>query len=218
MPKLNKRKNLPGVLMIAIKDDPTSEHYVSISKPSWERLGYNVTLVDAVTPNTLEEYRKGCGRYAINFGMKTTGRGAPREFTPTEKAIWCSHHNCWRIAERKKNPAIIVEHDAILLTDVIMSETVPIVHKHWGPDVLIGIGHCGALSKNPEKGKRISAGVAYVVGANSALTLKKYVPRPVQTNSDAYLHTSINRRGVWLQHSVTQYYDPNIGTTIDHGA
>lgn len=217
MPK-NERKNLPGVLMIAIKNDPVSEHYVSISKPSWERRGYNVTLVDAVTPDTIESYTKECGRYSINFGIKKTGRGAPREFTPTEKAIWCSHHQCWRITERKKNPAIIVEHDGILLSDVIMSQTVPVVKDHWGPDVLIGIGHCGALSKSPEKGKRISAGVAYVLGNNAAQTLKKYVPRPVMTNSDAYLHQAIEKRGLWLQHCVTQYYDPNIGTTIDHGA
>lgn len=202
------RNNKPAVHMIVIKDNPISEYYSEISTKSWERFGFSVLHIEAVTPETLNDYRF---LKELNFQIKAKGRGAPREFTPTEKAIWASHHKIWRIASMKKNLTILAEHDAILLEDFDLGRCT--VQGR----TCAGLSHCGYLSKHPEKGKRISAGACYIMDKEIGKYFRQCIPKKIETNSDNYIHQVITHNGVWLQHHVTQFYDPKIGTTIDHG-
>jgi len=198
----------PAVHMIVIKDNPVSEYYADISIKSWERFGFEVVVVDAVTPETLDEYK---GSKELNFGTKMSGRGSPREFTPTEKAIWASHHKVWRMATLKKSSTILAEHDAILLED--FDESRCLVNDK----ICAGLSHCGYLSKHPEKGKRISAGACYIMSQDMAKYFRQCVPKNITSNSDNYIHQMITQNGIWLHQYVTQFYDATVGTTIDHG-
>ena len=134
-----------------------------------------------------------------------------REFTPTEKAIWASHHKVWRMATLKKSSTILAEHDAILLED--FDESRCLVNDK----ICAGLSHCGYLSKHPEKGKRISAGACYIMSQDMAKYFRQCVPKNITSNSDNYIHQMITQNGIWLHQYVTQFYDATVGTTIDHG-
>lgn len=88
------------IRMIRIKEHPVSEMYARICKKSWDDLNYNVKYFDAVTPKDLV-YRK-----EILF--------KEGKFSDTEKAVWYSHFDLWKICASSGETMIILEHDSYL--------------------------------------------------------------------------------------------------------
>jgi len=86
------------IRMIALSDCPKSQYYSQICLERWEDLGYNVSLFEGTTPDTLGD--------ELTFAEKKKTSGNP--FTPSEKAIWYSHFRLWQTV---KEPTHIIEHD-----------------------------------------------------------------------------------------------------------
>lgn len=198
-----KNMSNPAVGMIYIKGNKISETYRDIVKQSWLNAGYKVWYHEAITPETLDQ-----GVKQLNFGKKTSGRRKGQELSPTEKAIWYSHMMMWEIASRKQNPLIVIEHDVMLLQHIDHN----LMNKP-----IVGLSHCGLLSKHPHKGYRISAGGAYMLTPEMGKKLLDNLPKEVTYNSDGYIHNFIARYGSFRHEHSTQLYLPELGATIDHG-
>lgn len=84
--------------MIRIKGHRLSEAYAAYCLPSWE--GFNVELVDAVTPETV----------AADSTFKSFKWGS--DFLPVEYASFTSKLKCWEECARDTVPHLILEHDA----------------------------------------------------------------------------------------------------------
>jgi len=194
----------PAVGMIFLKDNKISETYKNIVKHSWINAGYKVWYHDAITPDTMH-----LGVKELKFGNKAQGRNKGNPLSPTEQAIWYSHMMMWEIASRKTNPLIVIEHDVMLLKPIEQS----VLAQH----PILGLSHCGLLSKHPHKGYRISAGGAYMLTPEIAKKMIDGVPELITYNSDGYIHNWIARYGTFRQEYSTQLYLPEVGVTIDHG-
>lgn len=194
---------LPAVGMIYLKNNPVSEQYKEIVSPSWINAGFDLRYHDGITPETID---KGVKKLA--FGKKEGGRNKGKDFTPTEIAVWHSHVMMWEIASRKENPLIVIEHDVLLLK--------PMERSMLSSHPIIGLSHCGLLSKHPNKGYRISAGGCYMLNNQIAKKMLAKLPKTITFNSDGYLHNFIARYGTFKQDYSTQLYVPKIGATIDH--
>lgn len=193
----------PAVGMIHLPDDPISQTYKNLVVNSWINDGFEVHYYPGTTPADLETIEE-----PLNFGLKTGGRNKGKPLTDTEKAIWYSHRSMWDLASKKANPLIVIEHDALLLQHLDFS---PI--KRYP---IVGICHCGLLSKHSERGYRISAGGAYILTSRLARNMIYNIPEEITINSDAYLHHYITRYGVFNHQYATQLYLPDIGSTIQH--
>jgi len=86
------------IKMIALSDCPKSQYYSKICVERWEELGYNISLFEGTTPDTLGD--------ELPFAERKQTSG--NVFTPTEKAIWYSHFRLWQSIEE---PTYVIEHD-----------------------------------------------------------------------------------------------------------
>jgi GR25 family glycosyltransferase involved in LPS biosynthesis len=93
--------------MIVVAGDPTAEYYSNICIKTWNAYDYNVNIVDAVTPDQLNNYTE------LEFKTRRVSNKI-REFTETEKAVFYSHFLMWRKVAKSNKPAIILEHDCML--------------------------------------------------------------------------------------------------------
>jgi len=193
----------PAVGMIYLPNNPVSETYKNLVFNSWVNDGFSINYYSGTTPEDLDTIEK-----PLNFGLKSGGRNKGKPLTDTEKAIWYSHRSMWEMASKKANPLIVIEHDALLLQHLDVS----IIKKY----PIVGICHCGLLSKHSERGYRISAGGAYIITSRIARKMITNIPEEITINSDAYLHNWITRYGVFQHQYATQLYLPDIGSTINH--
>lgn len=104
----------PDVWMISISDNPVSQYYRDICKPTWEEQGFDVIDFEAVTPETVEKENMN----ELLFHNKIHKSGEETPFTPTEIAIWWSHFVLWHKCLIRKKPIIVAEHDAFVLKDL----------------------------------------------------------------------------------------------------
>ena len=193
----------PAVGMIYLPKNPVSETYKNLVFNSWVNDGFSINYYPGTTPENLDTIEK-----PLNFGLKSGGRNKGKPLTDTEKAIWYSHRSMWEMASKKANPLIVIEHDALLLQHLDVS----VIKKY----PIVGICHCGLLSKHSERGYRISAGGAYMITSRIARKMITNIPEEITINSDAYLHNWITRYGVFQHQYATQLYLPDIGSTINH--
>lgn len=192
-----------AVGMIHLPDDPISQTYKNLVSQSWINDGFEVSYYPGITPTDLETIEN-----PLTFGLKASGRNKGNPLTDTEKSVWYSHRKMWDYAMKKANPLIIIEHDALLLKHLNISS----IQRH----PIVGICHCGLLSKNHERGYRISAGGAYIITPRMARKMIAEIPEEITFNSDGFIHNYITRYGVFEHDSVTQLYLPEIGSTINH--
>lgn len=196
----------PKVGMILLKGDRAGEAYKDLVSQSWSNAGFEIEYHEAVTPDTIPVAQR---LKKLKFSKKDGGRNKGKYLTPTEKAIWYSHMYMWSIAARKSSPFIIIEHDVMLL--------VPIQDAIYSQYPIVGLSHCGLLSKHPERGYRVSAGGAYYITNAIAKQMIENIPEKITFNSDGYIHNYITRYGAWHHRHSTQLYIDKFGATIDHG-
>lgn len=197
----------PRVGMIFMPESEVSRRYRSIVTPSWNNAGYEIESHTAITPQNYDLYKEKLP-VKLNFGVKKGGRNKGKPLTDTEKAIWYSHIQMWSIAARKANPFIIIEHDILLLKHIDHA----IIDKY----PIVGLSHCGLLSKFPEKGYRVSAGGAYLLKNDLAKKMIQELPKEININSDGYIHSYITKYGAFRHEHTTQIYIPEFGSTINH--
>ena len=189
------KNHLPQVFMIVMKDNPVSMYYRGRVEESWTRAGYKLEMFDAVTPETLHKQEP-----QFKFGIKKVGRGAPRELTDTEKAIWYSHRALWKLAASKRGPIIIIEHDAMLVEPIDPE----LFNRHKTISLCNANGKAtpgGAYFLNKEVGDALYKGCNYVI----------------DHNSDGLLYDVIQKYGIHKPEHCVQIVDKTIGKTIKHG-
>lgn len=215
----------PDVWMISISDNPVSQHYRDICKPSWEEQGFNVIDFEAVTPETVEKENMN----ELEFWKLIRRDGSTREFTPTEKAIWWSHFVLWHKCLIRKKPIIVAEHDAMVVKDL------PSVL--YRPSKLKFAFLGTARGRNPERKFVIAPCTAYYLTPEMASELVKVrtkrwftrrndnpVAIGIYMNVDGYVYSEwvrIKNEGRMRVEDYKQYtkqiVDDEIGTTIEHG-
>jgi len=133
----------PPVIIIRIKDDPISEKLAKLTKESWERFGHTTEFFDAITPNNLgndrykyinfgdkilphkKEYLfKENTPLGLTFSegvnsdwepvKSIDGKSYTRIISETEKAVYYSHIEIWKLISKRNVPYIVVEHDMAL--------------------------------------------------------------------------------------------------------
>lgn len=171
------------------------------SYQSWVDAGYDIQIVEAETPSTMND----CG-IDINFSpIKVMGRQR-RPFSETEKAVFYSHAKVLRIISRKSNPAIVLEHDAELIK--------PLPDDIYDMDIT-------ALGCTPKGNGRIAQtpALAYLIYPNIANRLYKFLTSiECKGNVDAYINDYMKEYGSNDKHihHVRHMKDNEIGNTIDH--
>lgn len=207
------------IYMISITGNPVSEHYKKIVTPSWESRGYELQHFEAVTPKDLHRFDN------LNFGQRAPKRNAPaRDFTPTEKAIWCSHFALWKVCIEINRPICIVEHDCYLIDHLPdfgrhkMMLFCIFQLNHGSPYIKHGIWNaiapCGGYFITPEAAKRLTN-----KSQNSIIELN--VDWTVHDTWDDYHLEETNRNIVEFQKYLWDWvvafqYQDDMGTTIEH--
>lgn len=106
----------PEVYMISMSDDEKSQSFKNLVLPSWEKFGVKVNHFEAITPKDFSKYNNTPIGYGLNGYKNSTKVGtANRKFTPTEKAIWFSAYECWKMCVKENKAFIFIEHDCELL-------------------------------------------------------------------------------------------------------
>lgn len=96
-----------NIYMIRMSNNPVSMWYAGITWQTWNHVGYEVDIVEAVTPETMGNF--------LTFDTKIIGEEV-REFTETEKAIFYSHLKVWEKIKDNDKPSIVLEHDAFYVS------------------------------------------------------------------------------------------------------
>ena len=177
-------KYRPPVLMIRMKGHEISEKSAEISRKTWEKEGYTVTYMDAITPETMDTFKDPQIRFAEKLLLRPEEEKRQREqdkkgfkfagiFSETEKAVWMSHIKAWRQVAKSNKPTIICEHDALLQHMDWDCENYDFYHMT--KNIL------GAAFYHPSLLKRF---LAFTQTEN---------PFVVRMNPDAYMHDFINK-------------------------
>ena len=214
----------PDVWMISISDNPVSQHYRDICKPTWEEQGFNVIDFEAVTPETVEKE----GMDELEFFKIIRKDGSTRDFTETEKAIWWSHFVLWHKCLIRKKPIIVAEHDAF-----VRKELPSVLYR---PSKLKFAFLGTAKGRNLEGKYVLAPCTAYYLTPEIASELVKVRfkrwsskvvgldPVGIYMNVDGYMlseYWRINKEGKKrvknYKQCVKQIVDDDIGTTIEHG-
>lgn len=189
------------VYMLRMSHHPVSMWYAGRTYESWTKAGYEVNIVEAVTPETMKEELKYVG---FEFDIKRGGQ-RQRPFTEAEKAVFYSHAKILRLAKANENPSIILEHDAVLRDgpienfDITNFDACPLckTNLYW-------------------------PAVAYWIKKRTAKYLLEHmVSQVIDHNYDAYLWKimHINKEKDDFNpfiHYVNHEKDPILGNTLDH--
>jgi len=178
----------PDVWMIQMPNNPRSMYYRGRVEESWK--DYNLNFFNAITPEDND-------KNYLDFAKK---RGKI-EFTPTEKAVWYSHVEMW--ARARSKPILIIEHDAMLVE--------PIPDEIFEADMAC-IGNPGGGSK------KTLSGLAYYLTPAIAKVMVNTIKhqKKITWNSDATIHDTCRKFGIFEPKYVTQIKNDSIGTTIEH--
>jgi hypothetical protein len=182
----------PEVWMLSISDNVISQTWRKFAQPTWEAFGYKVNHFEAITPDTMPDN-------PLTFGKKKS----KIDFTLTEKAVWYSHMAMWEHCVTLDKPIICVEHDIKLLREPVYEGRV------------CCIAH--TLRNNGAKAKL--GGGAYYIDPWGAAKLCSIVDdkRPLEFNSDWWIHKNCDLHGQWDMDSSVQMQDRFIGVTVEHG-
>jgi GR25 family glycosyltransferase involved in LPS biosynthesis len=99
--------------MIVIKNNEASEFYAKYCKKSWEDIGIEVKIFDAIVPDDLSRLKELRWSKYVNR-LSYEKRNLQVEMTETEKACLYSHYLLWKKCVSKNRPLLILEHDAYL--------------------------------------------------------------------------------------------------------
>lgn len=215
----------PKVRMISISENPTSQYYKSITKPSWEKFGFEVQDFEAITPKTMDHYIE---KYNFDFSLNFLVPQVNRSYYDTEKAIWLSHYQNWvEIANGDDEGAIVIEHDAELLEDINPSEidSELILFCRWkmvfysmpgfaaaGSAYYISKRMAQKLIDDLYRLKYIEVHAGDVI--NIEFTDEKNMPN---YQPDWWILHHTNLYGKYMTRKASIVFDRSIGSTIEHG-
>jgi hypothetical protein len=198
--------------MIALSDCPKSQYYSKICVERWGELGYNISLFQGTTPDTLGD--------ELEFAdIKMTSK---TPFTPTEKAIWYSHFRVWQTV---KEPTYIIEHDTYPF------RSLPEFKEDYGLFSVFPRNNRAWLKMeehiSPGSGYYISERFAAILTA-AALedTISQNVDGHIHTHFEKELNMSKNKTAKQRMEQLNQVYCPrascfqivnyDIGTSAEH--
>lgn len=188
-------------IMIGMSDNDVSNYYMDRTIPSWEDVGIDVILYEAITPRNLDQYNyltfiNNCSRKYIKNKIK-------KEITPSERGCFYSHLEVLKLIDDREDDFIVLEHDAYLCDP---NKFLKVFDQRSNYDIMY-FGQsveCYWLNKS---------------------SIKKYlqdvVKDPIDCGPLASMEWHFSKRKKyhgWLNSPlmVTQLYNPNKGRTIDH--
>lgn len=207
--------------MIHMRDNIVSQKYVKVTKPSWEEKGFTVKLVQGCTPETISHY----SNEILEFDTIKSHR--PRDFSPTEKAIWYSHHKLWQLSAVFQENIIVAEHDALLIrhfdSDYFTnneSDYTCFCHGDARKYPAARGCWCKDCARIKEK-RHQTVGGAYYITPTGATQLIGTLTRAITINSDGHIGRIAKEFAKLGQKTIDhtysfQYTNMKWGTTIDH--
>ena len=204
-----------------MRDNIVSQKYVEVTKPSWEEKGFTVKLVQGCIPETIPYY----SNHKLEFDTIQSHR--PRNFSPTEKAVWYSHYKLWQWSIVFQENIIIAEHDALLIKHFdpeyfTNNESDFTCFCHGDSRKFLAARGCWCKDCTKIKEKRHhTIGGAYYITPTSATQLVSTLNKPVTINSDGHIGRIAKEFAKLGQKTMDhtysfQYTNIKWGTTIDH--
>lgn len=103
-----------------MSDNSISRQYMAITIPIAQSVvNDRIRIWEATTPDTIDQCDLVFDQKMPSLLRITEGY---REFTETEKAVWCSHYRLWQRIWDEKIGAWILEHD-VDISNVILPES-----------------------------------------------------------------------------------------------
>lgn len=156
-------------------------------------------MFEAVTPENLHL------QHGLNFSFKKSRGSYGIEFSPTEKAVWYSHFNLWKMCVRLNIPIIVVEHDMKLQKEGLVT-------KNFRNNNGVGLG-C-TYSATIEEYLNLPCGCYYLTPYLADVIVKAIQKDPVKINPDGHIKKFLDTNNEnWC---AKQVIDKNVGTTIVH--
>jgi hypothetical protein len=143
------------VIIIRNKGDEYSEEIAERTRQSWVRAGYSVEFFDAITPKDLHKYDyldfgdEILANPAIDNGLPRdpfVGYYAPRKdkegnhyvrkISDTEKSVFYSHLQAFKLVLKRNKPHFIVEHDGILNKKIDHVNVNGLIYRQLGTMIL----------------------------------------------------------------------------------
>jgi len=123
------------VFMITLPQSYAGQYYRNVCKASWERFGYNVIEVPAMTEEECKFYESEIGVDYWNMFQPKKPYGVlsqpnyKRSWYATEKMAFMSHIKLWEELVYSNTDAFIIEHDCKLIRDFPQEFT----HRNFRP-------------------------------------------------------------------------------------
>ena len=143
------------VIIIRNKGDEYSEEIAEKTQQSWVRAGYPVEFFDAITPEDLHKYNyldfgdEILSNPSIDNGLPRdpfTGYYGPRKdkegnhyvrkMSDTEKSVFYSHLEVFKLVLKRNTPHFIVEHDGILNEKIDHVNVNGLIYRQLGTMIL----------------------------------------------------------------------------------
>lgn len=188
-------------IMIGMSDNDVSNYYMERTIPSWEDVGIDVILYEAITPKNLSDYNYL--EFGYNNSNKYKNKKIKKQITDTERACFYSHIEILKMIKDREEDFIILEHDALLVDP---DEFFKVFDQRDNYDLMYF-------------GQAIEA---YWMNKK---TMEKFLIRIMKSKVDAgpmgmirwHLGNPITYKSWTYSTQITkQLYNPNIGQTINH--
>jgi hypothetical protein len=201
------------IFMIYLPGNEASEYYAKKTIRSWKNMGYDVIPFEGSTPETLGT--------EIPFSIKDNGGAGSvvRPFTETEKAIYYSSYRLWQLCVELDEPIIVIEHDSMLIEDFNHD-----IFRRVDSAILSCKPRMYGFSK-PEIDWVPTAGSGYFMRPNVAKLAAdmEFWKDEINCNSDGHIVRSMitalpnpKAQRIYIHPHIRHYYNPKIGSTIDH--
>jgi len=212
---------LDNVYMIVMSDNPVSRAHRNRALHSWKRNGITPILFEATTPTYMDQ---GYGKQLVfveNKASKGAKKSGVKPFTPTEKAVWCSHFRLWQKCYNSGIPLIVIEHDIKLRKPIDFSFLEENIDHYVIP-------LCQTRIKGVPKIRAVLPGGAYFITPNVAKrlivqTLNYVKEGGITCNSDHVINKNIlnvknkDRKAKFKYVCCEQNIVDELGVTVDHG-
>lgn len=195
-----------------MRDNEKSRYYYKNAIPTWEAAGYEVEIIDAITPaNMMQKWSDLKFKEHVQ-SRKYLRRKLRKVFSATERACVCSYFEILQEAYFKKEDVVILEHDAALLDADKFAE---LFSQRKNYDAMcFGI----AVEASYISAEMVTDLFEYYVIQGNPISVG---PMGTIVGHGIERYNDINKYKIYLGHKnqpvcVNQFFNPDIGRTIDH--
>jgi GR25 family glycosyltransferase involved in LPS biosynthesis len=177
VPKYRLR-NYPDVYMIRMSDNEKSVAWTEEVKQSWLDNGIELKYFEAIQPKDFDRYNNEPG-HKVWWGLQghknamSPGTKA-RPFTDTEKAVWMTQYELWKMCVKTGRAYIFAEHDVFCRYKPeldLLQRSEMVLLSEWRINTWTRVQPCGA----------------YYITPPIARMLLELCPSPIEYNVDYWV-------------------------------